>query len=147
MKLPVVALAVALLAGTAPLCATAADAPTIVMPSQLVWATSPMLPAGTKIAVISGNPTVPGPYIIRLMLPDGATFAPHFHGDTENVTVLEGTLLVGLGDRMDATTMTALPAGAFVSVPVGMHHYAKAKGVTILQLNGMGPMTMTAVNP
>ena len=104
-----------------------------------------VFPAGAQIAVISGDPSKPGPYVVRLELPDGAKFGPHFHGDVENVTVLQGTLLVGVGDTADPSKMISLPAGSFVSVPMGLHHYAQAKGDTIIQIHGMGPSSMTMV--
>jgi quercetin dioxygenase-like cupin family protein len=124
-----------------------ADAPVIVMPSQLQWVSSPMLPPGGKVAVLQGDYTKAGWYTLRFSLPDGASFAPHAHGTTEYVTVLQGTLMVGLGDTVDKSKMTALPAGSFVAVPAGVHHYATARGDTIIQLSGMGPMTMVEVKP
>lgn len=124
---------------------SAAAKPTMVTPSQLQWVASPTLPAGTTMAVIDGDPTKAGWYTIRLHLPNGTVFPPHFHGDTEYVTVLQGTLMVGIGDTVDKTKMSALPAGSVVTVPAGVHHYAAASGDTILQLTGQGPMTMTVV--
>ncbi len=124
-----------------------AQAPVIVTPSQLQWASNAMLPAGAKVAVIQGDYSKAGWYTLRFSLPDGAAFAPHFHGAAEYVTVLQGTLLVGLGDTVDKSKMTALPAGSFVAVPAGVHHYAAASGDTIIQLSGMGPMTMVDVKP
>lgn len=126
---------------------TPSEQPTIVTPAQLHWIPGTGAMAGADVAVISGDPTKAGPYVIRLRLPDGGKFAPHFHGDTENVTVLEGTLMVGLGDTVDPSKMMALPAGSFVSVPKGVHHYAMAKGTTIVQIHGVGPATMTNVSP
>ncbi|MBV8489239.1 MAG: cupin domain-containing protein [Candidatus Eremiobacteraeota bacterium] len=123
--------------------ADTAAAPIIVMPTQLAWTTSDQLPAGSKMAVLQGDPSKPGYYTIRFSLPDGAAFPVHLHGTDEYVTVLEGTLLVGLGDTVDKAKMTALPAGSFVAVPAGLHHYALAKGATVLQLSGAGPMTTT----
>lgn len=146
MKLSVAALAALLAAGAIPVAiAAAATAPTIVTPSQVHWTSDKTLPPGAKIAVLAGNPNASGPYAVRLMLPDGAAFPPHFHGSAEWVTVLQGTLMVGLGDKVDKATMKALGPGSFVAVPAGLHHYAMAKGETIIELTGMGPMTMTAV--
>ncbi|HEU5478775.1 MAG TPA: cupin domain-containing protein [Candidatus Tumulicola sp.] len=146
MKLPVAILASLLVASAVPVTvAIAATAPTIVTPSHLQWAPGKGMPAGVKVAVLTGNPNASGAYAVRLMLPDGTLFGPHFHGDAEWVTVLQGTLMVGLGDKVDKTKMKALGPGSFVAVPAGLHHYAMAKGATIIQLTGMGPMTMTAV--
>lgn len=129
-----------------PLAVSAADpAPTIVVPDQVQWSAGTGPLAGVEVATLVGDPAKPGPFTIRLRIPDGGKFGAHFHGDTERVTVLSGTLLVGLGDKLDESAMKALPAGSFVSIPAGVHHYAMAKGQTVLQLGGTGPFTMTAV--
>lgn len=119
--------------------------PTIVTPAQIHWVAGTGPLAGAQVAVLSGNPAKSGEYTMRLRMPNGLKFGPHFHGDVENVTVISGTLLVGLGDTMRVSKMMALPAGSFVSVPAGLHHYAMARGTTILQIHGNGPQSMTAV--
>lgn len=136
-------LLIAVLAGFLAAPAFAASTPTIVTPTQVQWTAGTGPLAGAQVAVLSGDPSKSGPYTIRLRLPDGTKFGPHFHGDVENVTVLQGSLLVGVGDAMDASKMIELPAGSFVSVPGGVHHYAMAKGDTIIQIHGMGPQSMT----
>jgi anti-sigma factor ChrR (cupin superfamily) len=40
-----------------------------------------------------------GDFTIRLKMPDGYKVAPHTHPNRENVTVLSGTLKVGMGDQ------------------------------------------------
>jgi quercetin dioxygenase-like cupin family protein len=124
----------------------AGSAPTIVTPSAIHWAAGTGPLTGAQTAVIYGDPTKAGAYTMRLKLPNGAKFGPHFHGGVENVTVLSGTLLVGLGDTMNPSKMVTLPAGSFVSVPIGVHHYAMARGVTVIQIHGMGPRSMTFVH-
>ncbi|MEO6835372.1 MAG: cupin domain-containing protein [Candidatus Tumulicola sp.] len=121
------------------------SAPLIVTPSQLHWNASAELPAGGKMAVVAGDPAKAGWYVVRISLPAGAKFPPHYHGGPEYVTVLSGTFLVGLGDTMNAAKMTTLPAGSYVAVPTGVHHYAMAKDAVVLELSGPGPMTTTMV--
>lgn len=123
----------------------AADAPTIVLPNQAKFAPAPApYPAGAMMAVMSGDPSKAGSeYTARLMLPDGLKIAPHTHGDTENVTVLSGTAMVGVGTTFDTSHMVTLPPGSFVSIPAGTPHYAMAKGDTVLQVTGIGPASMT----
>ena len=116
------------------------------MPADMKWQPFPGNP-GVQMAVLSGDPSKTGDYTIRLKLPDGTKFPPHTHPMTENVTVLSGTLMVGLGNTMAMAKMTALPAGTFVSIPKGLAHYAMAKGVTVLQLSGEGPEGMTMIKP
>jgi len=119
-------------------------APTIVMPGDLKWAPVNGL-TGVQMAVVWGDPNKPGPYIIRLELADGAVAPPHWHPDDERATVLSGTFMVGVGDTVDPSKMRALGAGAFVFIPKGVHHYAQAKGATIVQVSGMGPFVMNMV--
>lgn len=122
----------------------AALAPTIVMPDDLKWAPVSGL-TGVQMAVVWGDPTKSGPYIIRIQLADGATVAPHWHPDDERATVLSGMFMVGVGDKIDPSMMKALGPGAFVYIPKGVHHYAMAKGVTTVQVSGMGPFVMNPV--
>ncbi|HTU82477.1 MAG TPA: cupin domain-containing protein [Candidatus Acidoferrales bacterium] len=134
------------LLGAAPMMG-ARTTPLIVTPSQLQWTTAPDLPAGAKMAVVDGDPSKVEHYTVRLMLPDGATFPPHYHGGDEMVTVLQGSIVVGLGDTIDLAKSQTLPAGSYVFLPAGVHHWARAKGDAVLQLSGMGPMTQTNVKP
>ena len=144
MYLKILALA-AVLSVSATAAVTAQSTPTVVTPAQvqLTPGTGPL--SGAQVAVLSGAMDKPGPYVARLKLPDGAKLGPHYHADTESVTVLQGTLLVGIGDSMDPAKMAALPAGSLVVIPAGVHHYAMAKGETIVQLNGVGPFQMTTL--
>lgn len=139
--------AAVLILGLPAIASASAPAPTIVLPSQIQWMPATMMGPGVEVAMLAGNPMQKGPYVVRLRLADGTKLGPHFHGDTERVTVISGTLLVGLGDTMNVSQMTALPAGSYCVIPAGVHHYAMAQGQTVLQLDGNGPMTMTAVKP
>jgi quercetin dioxygenase-like cupin family protein len=101
---------------------------------------------GAMLSAMSGDPNKPGPYIVRLKLPPNATFGAHYHGDVENLTIISGTLYVGLGDKVDRNKLTALHAGDFAHVNTGVHHYALTKSDgAVIQISGSGPMTMTMV--
>ncbi len=118
-----------------------APAPIVVVPGTEKYAAAPSpFPNGAMIAVLSGDPNAAGrPYTLRLKLPDGARVPVHTHGDTENVTVVEGTFLVAVGDTFDASKLKALPPGSYVSIPGNLPHYAMAKGPTIVDISGLGP--------
>jgi quercetin dioxygenase-like cupin family protein len=126
--------------------AIAAPAPTIVTLANAKWQPVPQF-KGWQMAPIVGNPDKPGEYYAYLLkAPAGGSAAPHFHGMTENVTVISGTGMFGLGDTVNlAKAMTAGP-GTFVSVPPGVHHYAAAKTEWILEVSGIGPDTTTFVH-
>jgi ChrR-like protein with cupin domain len=120
----------------------------LVKADALKWIDGPPgLPAGAKIAVIAGDPSKPGPYVLRARMPDGYKIPPHWHPTTENVTVLSGTLHMGKGEKFDAQAAEALSAGGFASMPRGMRHFAYTSSETIIQIHGIGPFEITYVNP
>jgi len=126
--------------------AATSAAPTIVLPSAVKWVAGTGDEKGTWSAVLYGNPDKKGSeYAVRIKIPDGFKFPPHFHGASEQVTVISGTLLVGLGKTYDAAKMKALPAGTFAAMPANVAHYASAKGDTVIEIHGIGPETMTMV--
>lgn len=133
--------------GLAALAQSSNAAPIVVVPGAEQYAPAPApFPSGVMIAVLSGDPTKAGaPYTIRIKLPDGARIPAHTHGGIENVTVIQGTFLVGLGSTFDTSKLNALPVGAYVSVPPGLPHYAMAKGLTVVDVSGVGPESTNAV--
>ena len=120
---------------------------TVLLPDQMTWGPAPaVLPAGAKLAVLEGDPSKSAAFTMRLLMPDAYQIASHFHPATEHVTVISGALMVGMGEQFDESQMKTLPAGAFGLIPAGTHHYAKAKGETVLQLHGIGPWRLIYVN-
>jgi len=114
----------------------------------LTWGPAPpVFPAGAKMAVLQGDPSKAEIFTVRLDLPAGYTVAPHFHPTDEGLTVISGTFLVGMGDKADFTQAKTMTAGAFGVVSANEHHYARAKGRTIVQVHAMGPFVLTYVNP
>jgi quercetin dioxygenase-like cupin family protein len=119
-----------------------------VLPDKIAWKPGPpSLPDGAKFAVIEGNPAEAGPFTMRVLLPDGYRIPPHTHAGIEHVTVMKGTFQVGRGDKFDASALTQLPTGAFAALAPGTRHYAEAQGETIVQLHGVGPWSLTYINP
>lgn len=119
-----------------------------VAPAEIKWGDPPpVFEKGASFTVISGNPMQAGPYVVRLKMPAGYKINPHWHPTDENVTVISGTFQIGMGEKFDAATMKALPAGGFVLLPAEMRHYAMAKTAAIVQVHGMGPFQLTYVNP
>lgn len=106
----------------------------------------PGFQSGMKIAVINGDPNAEsGMYVIRLQFPDGYTFPPHWHPMAENLTVLSGTLILGMGDKADDSALATYSPGAFMSIPGKMAHFGGAKGATVIQLHGQAPFKIELV--
>ena len=108
----------------------------------------PVVRPGAQFAVLEGDPTAStGDFTIRLKMPDGFRIAPHWHPNRENVTIISGTLKVGMGDEFDPNKMNAFVAGSFAFLDPNMHHYAMASGETIVQVHGQSPLQFNYVNP
>jgi quercetin dioxygenase-like cupin family protein len=113
----------------------------------LQWGDAPpVLPKGAKVAVLQGDPAKPGPFVMRLQAPAGYKVAPHWHSQAENVTVISGSFMVGMGEKFDAKSMKTMKAGAFGSIPAKQPHYAMAKTPAVIQIHGEGPFDLTYVN-
>jgi hypothetical protein len=117
-------------------------------PAEVKWKDGPgSLPAGAKFAVLEGDPSKEGPFVMRLWFPDGYRIPPHWHPKVERVTVISGTFNLGMGEKFDRSAAREMTAGTFGFWPAGMRHFAWAKGDTVLQLHGTGPWSITYVNP
>ena len=126
----------------------AGPAHTVVTPAALQWGPGPpALPKGVMVAVLSGDPGQPGPYVLRAKLPAGYVIKPHWHPTDENLTVLSGELRSGMGDAIDEKSMETMTAGSFARMPATMRHYVIATTETVLQVHGTGPFAITYVNP
>jgi len=115
---------------------------------DLKWQDAPAsLPPGAKIALLEGDPSKPGPFVVRFKFPDGYRVAPHTHPKPERVTVISGVLQIGMGAKYDAAKTQAMPAGTFGTWPAGMKHFGWFKGETIIQLHGEGPWAVNYLDP
>jgi quercetin dioxygenase-like cupin family protein len=114
--------------------------------TSLHWSVPTLLPPGARYAVLSGDPTRPGVCTMMLSMPNGWRLPPHSHPGYEHVEVEEGTLLAGMGDRIDPTHARPLGAGDSATAPAGMHHFSIAKGRTVVLVTFVGPYTITYLN-
>jgi quercetin dioxygenase-like cupin family protein len=122
-----------------------ADDAGIYPPNELKWQDGPKsIPAGAKLALLEGDPTKEGPFVMRLKLPDGYKIPAHTHPKTERVTVISGTFNIMMGDDNHARKM---PAGSFGYWAAGMKHSVSAEGETVVQLHGVGPWQINYLNP
>jgi quercetin dioxygenase-like cupin family protein len=129
--------------------APAAGSPVIVAHAPtLAWAPGPpSLPSGAEFVLLEGNPAEAVPLTFRLRFPPNYRIPPHSHSVIEHVTVLQGTLNVGMGETATYSGGVALTAGSFAAMPAKMVHSAwtGADGVTF-QLHSVGPWSITYVN-
>jgi quercetin dioxygenase-like cupin family protein len=118
-----------------------------VLPDQVVWKDVPN-GLGVQAAVVSGDPSKPGVYVVRVKFPPGISSAPHVHAEDRYAVVLKGTWYTGTDADWDPAKAVALPAGSFMKHPAGAVHFDGARdGEVILQIVGIGPSKTTPVVP
>ena len=146
--LRIVLLSILLLVSAASVSAIVADDHIAVSADQLVWGPAPpSFPKGAQFSVLAGDPTKEGVYAFRLKVPAGYKVPPHTHPQDENITVISGTLNIGMGGSFDEKNVKGLKAGGFMHMPKGMQHFAWFPEETIIQFHGMGPQSIIYVNP
>jgi len=124
----------------------AATKQTIVTPETAKWQPVPQF-KGWQMAIITGNPEKAGAYYAYLLkAPAGGEAMPHSHGMTENVVVISGTGMFGLGDTIDKSKAKTFGPGTIVSIPAGVHHYAIATTQIVLEISCIGPDTTVYVH-
>ena len=118
-----------------------------ITPDKVVWTHPPTLPAEFQMAVIDGDPGKEGAqFTIRIRGTDGRV-PPHWHPADEHLTILQGTFLIGTGEKFDKAALHPLPAGSYAFMPKEMRHFGQLKGDTIVQVHGIGPFKVIYVNP
>jgi quercetin dioxygenase-like cupin family protein len=125
----------------------AATSPSYLTPNSLKWVAGTGPSKGSTSAVLTGDPNKTGFAIIRVKMPDGYSNPPHYHAHPEYITVLDGTLLFGIGDKIDKSKARVLSAGSFINIPAGIHHWSMARGETIEEVAGEGPQTNIPIKP
>lgn len=85
----------------------------IVRPDGLKWA--PFLET-VLVAPVSGDPSQPGAFVLRVRFPAGVTIPPHRHPADENLTGLGGKLAVGMGDVFDSSKLIVMERGDFIQM-------------------------------
>ena len=122
--------------------------PVMVPAGDVKWMDAPaFLNAGAKMAVLSGDPSKPEPFTIRLQMPNGYKIAPHTHPVDEHITVLSGTVVAATGKAWDDEAMGEFAAGGYAVMAADMPHYATAHGTTVVQVHGVGPFGVSYINP
>jgi quercetin dioxygenase-like cupin family protein len=107
----------------------------------------PNLLPGAEIAVLQGDLSKPELFTFRLRMPNGYVVAPHYHVTDLHVTVVSGEFSAGMGDTIDLARAPILRPGDFVTVPANQHHFDAARSAAVIQIYGMGPFSLTYVNP
>jgi hypothetical protein len=108
----------------------------------------PSLPKGSQLAVLSGDPDKPGPFVLRVKFPPNSVVGPHTYATAENLTVLTGTFYQSMGEKLDRAHGERMGPGGFVYLPGNMPHSVWTTATeSVVQVTGTGPFGLNYVNP
>ncbi len=117
-------------------------------PADVVYEDNPAFPKGAQTAVLYGDPTKPGLFIIRAKFPPNYVVPPHIHPVFESVTVLSGSMGSGMGKTVEKSKGKMLGAGSLLLLPADHAHYVwSGDEETIIQVAAVGPFDLIYVNP
>src|ERR1700726_4311218 len=85
-----------------------------ILPEDIDWRPFPAFPSSVRLAVVVGQPSEPGPYVIRVKVPSGVRLMPHRHPEDRVYTVMSGVFYIGLGDRFDPDKLVAYSPGSVI---------------------------------
>ncbi|MEX2272672.1 MAG: cupin domain-containing protein [Vicinamibacterales bacterium] len=132
-----------------PMLTTAATCLMILVASVAGWGQStdtrqhriiPIQPMSQDVEVLHGDPNVVGePFVIRIRELEGGIIPPHKHPIDEHITVLQGTLYFGVGDKFDRAAMKEIKAGGYAFIPKGSTMFGYTPEAAIVQVHGVGP--------
>jgi quercetin dioxygenase-like cupin family protein len=119
-----------------------------VLPEDISWEPFAAFPPSARLAVVVGQPSEPGPYVVRVKVPSGVKLMPHRHQEDRVYTVISGVFYIGRGDQFDADKLEAYPPGSVVVLPGGTAHFHWARsGEYVTQVFAIGPISLTYLNP
>jgi hypothetical protein len=72
-----------------------------ILPEDVEWKPFPAFPPSVRLAVLVGQPSEPGPYVVRVKAPSGVKLMPHRHAEDRIYTIMSGVFYIGLGDRFE----------------------------------------------
>ena len=98
--------------------------------------------------MVVGEPTKPGPYVIRVKVPSGVKLMPHRHPEHRIYTVMSGVFYIGLGEQFDGDKVKAYPPGSVIVLPGDTWHFHWAKsGEYVTQVTANGPLGLEYLDP
>jgi len=119
-----------------------------IFPEEVDWKPFPAFPPSARLAVLVGEPSKPGLYMVRVKVPAGVKLMPHTHPEDRIYTVISGVFYIGLGDRFDSEQVNAYPPGSVIVLPGNTPHFHWAKsGEYVTQVTAIGPLGLEYLQP
>lgn len=135
------------MASNAPAFAESKAVHRVIDPATIDWKAGPTTLPGGKMAVLYGDPTKPELFVMRLWLPANFRIAPHTHPKPELLTVISGSMMLGMGTAADKAKAHKVGVGAFSSMAPDTPHFGFTDEEAVIQISTVGPWSITYVNP
>ena len=118
-----------------------------ILSEDVDWQPFAAFPPSVRLAILVGQPTAPGPYVIRVKMPSGVKLMPHKHQEDRVYTVISGVFYIGRGDQFDEDKLEAYPPGSLIVLPGNTWHFHWAKsGEYVTQVTAIGPLSLEYLN-
>jgi quercetin dioxygenase-like cupin family protein len=114
---------------------------------KLTWTAAEGNKLGVQTAVLEGDPSKPGFYLIINRFPPGVMSRPHTHPDERHVVVVKGTWYTGEGPEWAPDKTVGLKPGDYMRHPAGGVHWDGALDEEVLvAISGYGPTSAKVVD-
>jgi quercetin dioxygenase-like cupin family protein len=118
------------------------------LPEDVEWNVFPAFPPSVRLAILVGDTSQPGPYVVRVKVPAGVKLMPHTHPEDRIYTVIAGTFYIGLGNTFDPAQLVSYPPGSVIVLPGHTPHFHWARsGEYVTQVSANGPLGLDYVDP
>lgn len=119
----------------------------LVRAKSIKWGAAPAgLPQGAKVALLQGNPSASGRYVIRMQLPANYKIPFHSYPQAMDVTVVSGTLYAASTQTFEKKKAFVIKPGDFYHLPALTPQFLFTKGETVLEIHGEGPYDIKYAN-
>lgn len=100
----------------------------------------PIKQMSQDVEILYGDPEKVGePFVMRIRELAGGVIPPHKHPVDEHITVVQGTLYFGVGDKFDRAALKEMKAGSYAFIPKGSTMFGYTPEAAIVQVQGVGP--------
>jgi quercetin dioxygenase-like cupin family protein len=100
----------------------------------------PVRPMAQDVEILYGDPEKDGePFVMRIRELPGTIIPPHKHPVDEHITVVQGTIYFGVGEKFDRAAMKEIKTGGYAFIPRGSTMFGYIPDGAIVQVHGTGP--------
>jgi uncharacterized RmlC-like cupin family protein len=115
---------------------TGKNKPIVIKPDEITWTKRA---DGDEIALLYGDPSKSGPFVMRVRSPIGSREMPHHHNQAAFITFLSGTFHFGTGTRFDESNAGPLATGDVIRVRSGLPHFKWNDAPSVVEVHATGP--------